>query len=1029
MFQSLRSPAWQTRSFFHASLLCIFLTTLLTAAGGPVAAATEKSSPVLDRVLQDSPEGSFTVWVYFAPRDLSPAERHQALQRARRNLHPDTALRRSRVRAAGQEIVDEKDLPLDAAHLTLAAATGARLRHPSRWLGAASFEATPAQIRALADLECVRRLDLVRTAMAHDPVPSPRTTFPDAGAERDWTLDYGPCLPTLEMINVPAVHELGYTGAGVNMAFLDSGFRLTHEAMDHIPVVAAYDIADDDPIVDWQPGDDEGVHDHGSQVLSAAMAFQPGQLIGAAFAASATLAKVDDGDILGLEDWWIAGLEWAEAQGADLVSSSYGYYTAYGYENLDGETAASTIAAEMAVARGLPVFNAAGNFGSSPEMNLIVAPADGDSVIAVGATDEHGEFASWASYGPTVDGRIKPDLAAQGQSVLVVHPDNPVAYTGVSGTSISTPLVAGTAALILERVPFLTPMQLREALIETASLSDEPNNLLGWGVINALEALHYWGPRFTHVPLPPTEDNIGPYVVETTLTDQFPLTGEGPFLLYRADEGPWQEMALTSLGNGAYRGEIPGQPAGTIIDYYLHAEDTQGLAAHWPYAGPDAPFSFLVHLDTEPPVLSHNPLGDVSLENWPPAIVVSATDNLGIDRVTLTCAVNGGPESEPVRLLRGAENLFAIPLPIPASELAAGDTVRYTITATDVARSMNTTLSGPHPTRVFDGPGEILLLFEDNGYQEYEEVAGWIEGAGYTVTSMNVSHANAEAFEGPQAVVFLANDSLTPLSFSSTCQNLENWVAGGGPLIIEGGEVGFAAAYDPGYPSFLANVLHVLSWHGDEAGDLVVAEGQSQHPILNHPQPIALPLLLDYSNAGDQDEMRPTSDAYVVLKNSESPGSSGVIVHDDSPQDSTGRVVFLPFALSALENRDAARNLVLNSLSHLLSTAMPSPVPDGPGTDTPRRTRLLGAVPNPFNARTLVRMEMAQAGPALVQLFDMRGRLVRTLHEGSEPLAVGTHEFLWDGQDDAGHNLGSGVYFARLTAGSVVSKAKIALVK
>lgn len=91
------------------------------------------------------------------------------------------------------------------------------------------------------------------------------------------------------------------------------------------------------------------------------------------------------------------------------------------------------------------------------------------------------------------------------------------------------------------------------------------------------------------------------------------------------------------------------------------------------------------------------------------------------------------------------------------------------------------------------------------------------------------------------------------------------------------------------------------------------------------------------------------------------------------------------------------------------------------------RFALYPAWPNPFTQRIVVRFELAAAGPAKLELFDLQGRRVRALHEGA--LAVGDHSVEWDGRDEAGAQLGRGTYFLRLTAGSLQQQRKITLVR
>jgi subtilisin family serine protease len=89
--------------------------------------------------------------------------------------------------------------------------------------------------------------------------------------------------------------------------------------------------------------------------------------------------------------------------------------------------------------------------------------------------------------GPSADGRIKPDLMAMGSGVYVAKSNSPTHYGTSSGTSFSCPILAGASALILSVEPTLTPMELLDLLRQNASKSNNPDNLMGWGIINTLE--------------------------------------------------------------------------------------------------------------------------------------------------------------------------------------------------------------------------------------------------------------------------------------------------------------------------------------------------------------------------------------------------------------------------------------------------------------------------------------------------------------------------------------------------------------
>jgi hypothetical protein len=121
-------------------------------------------------------------------------------------------------------------------------------------------------------------------------------------------------------------------------------------------------------------------------------------------------------------------------------------------------------------------------------------------VIAVGAVDAAGNLVGFSSRGPTADGRIKPDVLARGLGASVISPTTTNGYTSNNGTSFSCPLVGGVVAQILSAHPDLTPAQVMEALRQTASRANRPDNDYGYGIVNAAAAVTYWGPAFSNEP-------------------------------------------------------------------------------------------------------------------------------------------------------------------------------------------------------------------------------------------------------------------------------------------------------------------------------------------------------------------------------------------------------------------------------------------------------------------------------------------------------------------------------------------------
>jgi subtilisin family serine protease len=302
--------------------------------------------------------------------------------------------------------------------------------------------------------------------------------------------DPGPSFLQIDMLHIPEVHAMGDHGEGVLICVLDSGFQLDHQSFRQLEVRGQRDFVNGDGDPSYDPRTDIPTEpNHGTAVLSVLAGYVPGVLIGPAYRAEYLLGKTEEvGSELPVEeDYWIAGVEWAEAEGADILTSSLTYHLWYRARDLDGRTSPATRAANLALERGLLIVNASGNEG----VKGIGAPADAPGAVTVGAVNGIGALTGFSSVGPTYDGRVKPDVVALGSQVYAALARTWDRYTRISGTSFSAPLVAGCAALVLSRHPDWGPETVREALAMSANRADRPDNQYGWGIVNARDAVLY----------------------------------------------------------------------------------------------------------------------------------------------------------------------------------------------------------------------------------------------------------------------------------------------------------------------------------------------------------------------------------------------------------------------------------------------------------------------------------------------------------------------------------------------------------
>jgi serine protease AprX len=302
--------------------------------------------------------------------------------------------------------------------------------------------------------------------------------------------NYGSSYDQIHIHEGEYLHRRNFNGNGILIAVLDGGFEAfsTNIAFDSIRnnnrVLGGYDF------VLNKPGISE-VDRHGSNCLSIMAANRPGQIVGSAPGASYLLLRTENADeeFPVEEFFWARGAEYADSSGADIISSSLGYTSFdngafnHPYEDRDGNTCISTIAADLAARKGMIISNSAGNGGgSASDEKYVSCPADGDSVLAVGAIQRDLQIAGFSSWGPNGAGKIKPNVVSLGLGTVLADPDGN-AITG-NGTSYSNPNMAGLVACLWQAFPELSNMEIIDAVQRSADRFMNPDERFGYGIPN-----------------------------------------------------------------------------------------------------------------------------------------------------------------------------------------------------------------------------------------------------------------------------------------------------------------------------------------------------------------------------------------------------------------------------------------------------------------------------------------------------------------------------------------------------------------
>ncbi|MEE9553035.1 MAG: S8 family serine peptidase [candidate division Zixibacteria bacterium] len=439
----------------------------------------------------DDTDSTGVYWVFFEDKGPDIESRIAEFEKSL----PEKTIERRRKALDTEVVADILDLPVFEPYIDSLESLVIRIRQQSRWLNAVSAVISLSKIDNIRSFSFVTEMEPVRRSdpMSIETEISETWIAGEHGYFNPTTsLDYGRSFDQLEQIGVVWAHEEGFHGEGVLICFLDTGFLTYHHAFNHMDIVAEYDFINDDDFVGFDPDQDlPGQPDHGTGCLGTIGGFYPGELIGPAFAASFILCKTEEtgSETAVEEDYYVAGLEWGEIMGADVASSSLSYSDWYTADDLDGETAITTRAANIAFEKGMILCSSMGNSG--PGKFTLGAPADSRLSLGIGGVQWNGELYRWSSWGPTADGRIKPDVSARAVKTVAATPYTTDGFGLWNGTSLSCPLVAGAVALVIQAHPDWSPEQVKEAVRESANRATRPDIRFGWGVVNVKGAINY----------------------------------------------------------------------------------------------------------------------------------------------------------------------------------------------------------------------------------------------------------------------------------------------------------------------------------------------------------------------------------------------------------------------------------------------------------------------------------------------------------------------------------------------------------
>lgn len=390
--------------------------------------------------------------------------------------------------------IDEKDAPIEPTYIQNIQNLGYTVTDKSKWLNGVAVNATPAQINDLKNLSYVKEVE----SFVKNTVSSGRGRTSKIEKFQNTATDftYGNSLAQIEQINLRSLHVNGFTGAGIDIAVIDTGFPTVNTGSAFARVRNNGQIKDGYNFINKSTDIyNTSLNSHGTNCFSIIGGYIEGVFVGSAPDANFYLYATENTSVEIPEEelYWIEAAEEADRKGVDIISTSLGYNTFddarynYTYNNMNGQKSFIARGVNIASNKGIIVMVANGN-EANKTWHYLITPADSEKAFSIGSVTSTGTASSFSSFGPNANNTVKPDAAARGTSTYYAYNDS----SGFgNGTSYATPLSAGGVACLLQAIPQSTNREtIKNKLRETASLYPNSDPQIGYGILNFGNALN-----------------------------------------------------------------------------------------------------------------------------------------------------------------------------------------------------------------------------------------------------------------------------------------------------------------------------------------------------------------------------------------------------------------------------------------------------------------------------------------------------------------------------------------------------------
>jgi hypothetical protein len=475
---------------------------------------------------------------------------------------------------------------------------------------------------------------------------------------------------------------------------------------------------------------------------------------------------------------------------------------------------------------------------------------------------------------------------------------------------------------------------------------DRTGNYQAWSTIVS------FGPSIVLTPLSNTENLNGPYVVNATITSVNPLVPSSIKVYWGRGIGAITDsITMTNTGGNNYTASIPGNGTSTTYNYYISATDGSGSRTTAPPNAPSNYYSFQTFIDNTPPSITHSPIPNLTLSQFPPTVTANVTDNFGVQSVVCQYKVNGGTISSFNLTLQNGNTYSGS---FPALSVNIGDLIEYRIVATDISQQHNTTYnpaSGFHSFNIIEARGNILVVDDDvviearvsdtksfgGGYNTPLGASAnlfttTLSSRGFNVTQVNFASLNTATLSNYDVVILSAGVKESSI-FNNAAKRtaLVNFTNSGGKVLVEGGEVGYLYRKQTNEldANFRRSLLLDSTWVSDRLGaNLQIAV--TNHPIFTTPNSIPSPISVNNGGTlgyGARDEITILPGVIGISRIANwaggLPANGGILIYNPNGDTSVCKNVFYSFAISQFADQSVAQNLIENTIQYMMRDLVP----------------------------------------------------------------------------------------------------------